>query len=97
MRIREQHLLDIYHAPCLGRSVVIPLPGDRALRIGFKLNGWFKLGPRRYRVVAAPSFVESMGQLVGGEAKAREWLHNRDIPIQGELKSVSTGKVRRKR
>jgi hypothetical protein len=46
-----------------GRSVVIPLPRGRALRFGLKFEWWAYIGPRRYRMVAHPRFVEQMADL----------------------------------
>src|SRR4051794_35130395 len=65
----------------LRRSVVIPLPGDRALRFGFNIEAWCKRGPRHYQVVAHPRVVESLAEMTEtSEDEQREYL--RDMGVE---------------
>jgi hypothetical protein len=86
---REIVTLDsVMDAPQTVRSLVIPLPRNRALRIGFRLTGWCELGPRRYRVVASPDFAKSLDTVLGEDGKGKELLDQLEIPVQGDLKAV---------
>ena len=66
-RGQRQVLRHLYELVGLAKSWVIPLPKDRALRFGFKLDWWVGIGPRRYQVVATPEFVEQYEKICGVE------------------------------
>jgi hypothetical protein len=75
-----ESLIDL-HGFC--RSLVIPLPGDRALRVGFRIESWCKLGPRRYKVAATEQFAEQMERIAGIE-DGRAWLEDMGVEVKGE-------------
>lgn len=78
-------LQDIFDASFVRKGWVIPLPRNRAFRFGFGIELWGYRGPRRYDVVAAPSFVESMSAVTGdSEEQTREWLDDMGIPVVEE-------------
>jgi hypothetical protein len=72
-----------------GKSLVIPLPNQRALRIGFQWRSWCKLGPRRYTVVASPRFVEQWERMGG----TTEQLRETGVKIKGEMNLVESAAV----
>jgi hypothetical protein len=59
------------------RSFVIPLPRGRALRFGWGIEAWCFVGPRRYTVVTAPSFVQSLEDL--GIEDGAEWCRENGV------------------
>jgi hypothetical protein len=79
----------------IGPSLVIPLPRGRALRVGIRVRGWFRFGPRRYTLVATEKFVEQLSGLGQRDAPSPEQVEGtkqrlRDMGahIEGELKTV---------
>lgn len=67
-----------------GKSFVIPIGRGRALRLGWRINLWCKIGPRRYKVVASRRFVEQWEELGGNKEELRE----SGAFIEGDLNAV---------
>ena len=68
-----------------GKSVVIPLPHNRALRFGGWFQVWCHIGPRRYTIIAEPGFVESWERMGLGTV---DDLRETGVLIRGEMSSV---------
>ncbi len=84
---RLVHLGDGDH----GKSLVIPLPKGRALRVGFQWRSWCKIGPRRYHLVATRRFVDQYAEVFDRDrATVVDDLRKRGSMIEGDLRPVDS-------
>jgi len=79
----------------LGKGFVIPLPKDRALRIGANFRFHCSLGPRRYRIVMSNNAIRDYGNIMGGDENwARQNLSKMegvDLQPEGEPSMTPLG------
>lgn len=68
-----QYIRSGYDSFDFRKGIVIPLPGDRALRLGLGIDFWCTLGPRRYKVVWTQDALDDLAELVG-EDKAEDFM-----------------------
>lgn len=70
----------------LKRGLVLPWFGGRALRLGFYVEAWARVGPRRFRIMVAPRAVEDLADIAwGGDIdKTKDELREWGYGIEGD-------------